>query len=238
MVLRFFLFAATFLLASCVAIERNNPDDPGSANYTGTRPPISQIVYGPSVTYKGETYETVVIGTQTWFQRNLNYAVEGRKCYDNETAYCNTYGGLYDWATAMALPSSCNSGSCASQIGTKHKGICPDGWHIPSDNELTTLISFVGESTAAKQLKATSGWNRYLGGDNYNGTDNYGFAALPSGGCYSDGGFANVGGSGNWWNATEFVSDKAYIWYIQENNETGKSSYNKNFLFSIRCLKD
>jgi len=230
---RFLLLASTFLFASCVSIERNNPDDPGSWNY-GRSVPTQNVVYGDPVDYEGEIYETVVIGTQTWFQRNLNYAIGDSKCYDNRTPYCTTYGRLYNWATAMGLPDSCNTNSCASQIKANHRGICPESWHIPSTEEWTTLTDFAGgSSTAIKKLKTSSGWN-----NNSNGQDSYGFSALPGGICYLDGGFTGVGDNGYWWNATESVSDKAYIWYILSNSGLGKLSDNKGFLFSVRCLKN
>jgi len=57
---------------------------------------------------------------------NLNYNVSGSECYEDDPN-CAKYGRLYNWATAMALPSDCNSKSCASQISEKHKGICPSG---------------------------------------------------------------------------------------------------------------
>jgi len=107
---------------------------------------------------------TVKIGTQTWMAENLNCNVTGSKCYDNDQANCAEYGRLYDWATAMKLNISCNSSSCASQIKAKHQGICPSGWHIPSNDDWEELINYVESNNgcsdcAARYLKATSGWN-------------------------------------------------------------------------------
>ncbi|MDR2556039.1 MAG: hypothetical protein LBC64_11530 [Fibromonadaceae bacterium] len=201
----------------------------------------ANIVYGADVTYQGETYKTIKIGTQTWFQRNLNYVVEGSKCgngsslSDANTATCDTYGRLYNWATAMNLPASCNSSSCATSISAKHQGICPSGWHIPSDADWDALTTAVGGfKIAGKYLKATNGWN---GVDN--GEDKFGFAALPGGGySYS---YANydVGYYGSWWSASEDYSDIAYSWRMSYDSEyAGWDQNYKNDLFSVRCLKD
>jgi uncharacterized protein (TIGR02145 family)/uncharacterized repeat protein (TIGR02543 family) len=195
---------------------------------------------GPSVSYGGETYKTVVIGSQIWMARNLNYNVEGSKCYDNKESYCDTYGRLYYWVTAMALPSSCYNSSCSSQIGAKHRGICPTGWHIPSDAEWTTLTDFVGGSTTAgTKLKATSRWNSTSSGDDGNGEDKYGFAALPGGYGYSNGSFNNVGFNGSWWSATEDGADNAYYRYMYYSDEgVYYNDYYKDALLSVRCLQD
>ncbi|GBU24314.1 hypothetical protein R83H12_00942 [Fibrobacteria bacterium R8-3-H12] len=240
-----FMLAGTFFLVSCSSIERNNPNDPGSDNYRGWQ------ILEPPLSYEGETYETAVIGTQTWMARNLNYNADGSKCYNNLESNCATYGRLYDWATAMNLPSNCNSSVCTSQVSAKHRGICPSGWHIPSDDEWTTLTNFVGTNAGTK-LMARSGWNDYdpceynpsytgeCGMKLGNGTDNYGFAALPGGYGYSSGYFSNVDDyGGSWWSATEGSSFGAYnrgIYYYDEGVRW--NNYSKSFLFSVRCLQD
>jgi uncharacterized protein (TIGR02145 family)/uncharacterized repeat protein (TIGR02543 family) len=205
------------------------------ASYTANVGVTLYAQWYPSVSYGGETYKTVVIGTQTWMAKNLNYNVEGSKCHSNNESNCDTYGRLYDWATAMALPDCGYGTSCASQIGTKHKGICPTGWHIPSDAELTVLIDYVGgSSTAGKKLKATSGWS-----DNGNGTDSYGFAALPGAYGFSGGGFDDVGGIGVWWSASEYDSYYAYCLDMGLAEHAGYGGYNdKGYLFSVRCVRD
>jgi len=214
----------------------------------------SGVVYGTPVTYQGETYETVVIGSQTWMSKNLNYATSVSKCYNNQESNCTTYGRLYDWATAMALPTSCNTSSCTSQIGSKHRGICPIGWHIPSSAEWGALMQFVNPScsltgncpNAGKQLKATNGWSSYNNGTSGNGEDVYGFSALP-GGLMSDGGSGsyNAGRYGLWWSASENDANYAYgrdmyssydaVYYYED--VCADCSF-KVVLRSIRCLKD
>jgi uncharacterized protein (TIGR02145 family) len=255
MVLRFFILAFAFLM-SCTGIERDSVCDEKSVNYngcvggvlpssSGTAPssssePTQSIVYGDSVIYEGETYKTVVIGNQTWMARNLNYAASGSKCgngsslSDENTATCDTYGRLYDWATAMALPASCNLNSCASQINAKHRGICPSGWHIPSDVDWDELIAFVGSSeTAGRYLKAADGWSN--GG---NGQDKYGFSALPGGYGKSGGSFYYAGNYGYWWSASEHRVSSAYDRYMSYDNEvTGYNNGDKSYLFSVRCLR-
>jgi uncharacterized protein (TIGR02145 family) len=163
--------------------------------------------------------------------KNLNYNASGSACHGNNSANCSTYGRLYNWATAMNLASTCNSSSCSNQIQAKHKGICPAGWHIPSNDEWNVLINYAG----AIKLKAKSGWN------NSNGTDDYGFSALPSGNGDSDGLFYGLGGYNRFWTASEYNSNHALLRYINgnEGNTVGWGAENKrNLLFSVRCVQD
>ena len=182
-------------------------------------------------------YKVVTIGTQTWMAENLNIRMIGSsKCYDNNSAKCEEYGRLYNWAAAMGLPASCNTNSCSSQISAKHKGICPNGWHIPTEAEWDILTNYAGgESNAGKKLKARSGWPA-----SGNGTDDYGFSALPGGEGVSDGSFGYAGSSGYWWTANEDYIASAYSRSMSANNDIPSywNDNDKSLLMSVRCLKD
>ncbi|MDR3002288.1 MAG: fibrobacter succinogenes major paralogous domain-containing protein [Fibromonadaceae bacterium] len=155
-------------------------------------------------------YRTVKIGIQIWMAENLNYAAASSVCYKNDSTYCNTYGRLYNWATAMTA--------------------CPTGWHLPSDAEWTALTDFVGgDSTAGTKLKSKEGWN---------GTDDFDFSALPGGSRVTVSNFYGVGAYGIWWTATESESN-AFSRYMNLNGEDVlKYSNTKALGLSVRCLKD
>jgi len=181
----------------------------------------------------GQTYKTVTIGTQVWMAKNLNYNATNSLCYGDNTGgdsqgNCAKYGRLYAWATAMGIDEKYN-GEKWGGSDVKHQGICPSGWHLPSNAEWTQLTNFVGGlSTAGTKLKATSGWTS-------SGTDDYGFAALPGGYGLSYGSFDHVGSVGYWWTATEFLSE-AYRRAIFES--VADYSNFKSNLYSVRCIKD
>jgi uncharacterized protein (TIGR02145 family) len=193
------------------------------------------------ITYEGQTYNTVKIGCQIWMAENLNYYVSGSDCYDNDPANCDTYGRMYDWATAMVLPASCNENSCTSQINAKHRGICPAGWHIPTNAEWDQLYRYVdgdnGTSspyespTAGRYLKATNGWR-----DGENGLDTYGFAALPG----TDSGCAPLTTCGGWWTASERPGNNAYCRNIFYDDKAAWSYgyYGYVHMKGIRCVQD
>jgi uncharacterized protein (TIGR02145 family) len=205
-----------YVYSSSSSYRSSSSSVPSSGGYTGS--------YG-SLSYGGQTYKTVVIGSQRWMAENLNYnpGTGNSACYSNQSSNCSTYGRLYDWATANT--------------------VCPSGWHLPSNDDWDRLFRYVDNvsgsglydsPTAGRYLKATSGWY-----NNGNGTDQYGFSALPGGGGNSDGSFNNVGDDGNWWGASENYSDNAYnrnMHYGYEDALWGSSI--KSYLFSVRCLQD
>jgi len=238
------LFTAALVLAMALTFSCSSEDNDSKNN--------------PSDGDKGNdiaNYKTKQIGNQVWMAENLNYAVEGGKCYgeggkeivgweDNTPIYktlstaeiqanCEKYGRLYDWATAMALPSSCNSSSCSDRIGSPHRGICPSGWHIPSNADWSILENFVDGS--GTKLKATSGWN------SSNGTDEVGFSALPGGYTGVSEGFLAIGRVGLWWSSSEaeYDSNDAYNLDISNSDDRAHlKGYDKYFLHSVRCLRD
>jgi uncharacterized protein (TIGR02145 family) len=209
-----FALAITFTL-SCSGGDDNN-DGGGSSSSVQSS---SSNGGGDDVVYGGETYQTVVIGEQTWMARNLNYNATGSVCYDNKTENCVKYGRLYDWATA--------------------KTVCPSSWHLPDDADWDALITALGGlSKAGTKLKATSGWNWDNQKDvSGNGTDESGFSALP-GGRRSDGDFRYVGNYGYWWSASEDDAN-AYRWDMYyDDAAVDRNPYDKTYLCSVRCLKD
>ncbi|MDR2595321.1 MAG: hypothetical protein LBC87_11185 [Fibromonadaceae bacterium] len=182
----------------------------------------------------GQTYKTVKINNQTWMAENLNYDVLGSICYDYNIDKCNEYGKLYDWATAMNIDSKYNN-QLWNGSDENHRGICPNGWHIPSNDDWDELIDFAGGyEIAGTKLKARDGWNSYSGVPF--GTDDHGFSALPGGEC-SDGYFG--GNGGNWWSSSEISSLSASFWGMYNHSESvfGLGFY-KDFMYSVRCVKD
>ena len=178
-----------------------------------------------SISYHGKIYNTVEIGDQCWLKENMNYETGNSWCYDNNSVNCETYGRLYDWETAL--------------------GVCPPGWHLPSDDEWCTLTTYIDPTVncdklswsgidAGYKMKSTSGWY-----SNGNGSDTYGFSALPGGYRYYDGDFSRIEESTNFWSSTEGNNCYAWRWYLCYNyGEIGRSYGNKNGGFSVRCVKN
>jgi uncharacterized protein (TIGR02145 family) len=186
----------------------------------------------------GKVYKIVKIGRQVWLAENLNYAAKGGKCYgeDNEVedgeeyrytlsnaevqANCAKYGRLYDWETAVKA--------------------CPAGYHLPFDDEWTTLVDYVGgKEKAGTKLKSSAGWDRgYI--VKHTGTDDYGFSALPGGyGSKSNGRFHIAGYYGYWWSATVDSAGRAWLLYM--NTYDGNVNWfndSKSGLQSVRCIQD
>jgi uncharacterized protein (TIGR02145 family) len=170
----------------------------------------------------GKTYSTVIIGTQCWMAQNLNYQTGNSWCYNDNTLYCNTYGRLYDWQTAL--------------------GACPSGWHLPSDAEWTILANFLGgEGIAGGKMKETG--TTHWTSPNVGATNSSGFTGLPGGyrlnyGSY--GIFYSIGDNGYFQSSTEYT--KTLLWsriLTFQDSELHKYYYSKeDMAISVRCLRD
>jgi uncharacterized protein (TIGR02145 family) len=181
-----------------------------------------------------ETYTTVQIGNQCWMAENLRYIAPGS--WLNSANPTVTYGRIYDWATVM------NGATSSSSNPSGVQGICPGGWHLPSDAEWNELEMALGMSAAdtanggyrgthGTGMSSTTGWN--FG----NGTNTSGFNAFPAGYYYS-GGFGNLGDYATFWSSTEYSS--TYTWYrdLTGGGGVNRSNFNKTFGLSCRCAKD
>ena len=180
-----------------------------------------------SVVYNGETYKAVLITDQCWMQRNLNIGtmIDGKKnqgnngiiekyCYNNLPENCVANGGLYQWDEMM-------------QYSTKAgvKGICPQGWHIPTASEWTKLENNLGNFVATKLKKG----------------DISGFEGLMSGQRCVDGLFKYLEYYGYFWSSSEINTNVAWYRILLHNSfdfDAGSGNHVKAEGFSVRCLKD
>ncbi len=209
----------------------------------------------------GNHYGVVSIGEQIWMAENLKTQKDAagnnitRYCYDNNTDYCSWYGGLYLWSTLMNGDGSSNSNPSGVQ------GICPTGWHVPSDAEWTQLVDYVVAqgypnndvtNGAGNALKSCRQENSPLGGDcnttvhprwnsnlNHHGFDLFGFAMFPGGFRSTDGNYLYLGVNGYPWSSSENSSMHAwgrYIYHIY--GHIHRNTLYKTGGFSIRCLRD
>ena len=217
-------------------------------SYSGSGEPCPGT---PTVTDEdGNIYPTVQIGGQCWMKENLRVGtrIDGefnqisndtieKYCYDDDSTNCETYGGLYQWGEMMQYDTT---------EGTR--GICPEGWHLPTDDEWKILEMKLGMSESeadttgwrgtdqGEQLKSTSGWIR-----NSNGTNSSGFEASPGGRRqYSNGAFGSLGYYGYWWSST-VDSTSTHAKYRNLGNhyiQVGRDDHHNANGFSVRCLMD
>ena len=158
-----------------------------------------------------------------------------RYCYDNDTTKCDKYGGLYQWAEMMKLPSECNTKSCADSIKPNHQGICPDGWRLLTYDDLVVILKADGNEHGIEGARAQG-----FGG--YNTT---GYSLVGAGLRRPTGEFKDCLGKETYWyypgeilvDGEMFVlgSNTSY----RDNSIYGPSNFNYTKLEgrSVRCVK-
>jgi uncharacterized protein (TIGR02145 family) len=197
---------------------------------------------------KPNEYTTVKIGNQKWMPQNLNinffrngdliaeaktekeWAKAGMLgdpawCYyNNDPSNGNIYGKLYNWHAVNDI--------------LEERGLAPEGWHIPTNEEWTILTDYLGgEDIAGGKLKevGTTHWNS----PNTDATNKSCFTALPGGNRSPDGHFTDIGDSGYWWSADELTNNPLQTRTMHNNccNVLIGNQHKSNG-FSIRCIKD
>ena len=211
----------------------------------------------------GNFYNTVQIGNQCWMKENLrttrypdytnipssstSSSTDGyRYDYSSSSLTLEQRGYLYNWAAVMHGAAS----SSANPSGVQ--GICPSGWHVPSDAEWTQLTSYVSSQSLyvcgsdntdiAKALASTSGWNSGTNtcavGNDQTSNNTTGFSAVPAGDCDGSS-FYYAGYSAYFWSSTEFSSYGAYYRFLDYNDARVLRSHDgKYYGRSVRCLRD
>lgn len=208
----------------------------------------------PVVDYDGRQYNTIQIFNQCWLKENLNvgYMRESyypqvdndtieKYCYQNEPENCTKYGGLYSWDEMMNYSHSESA-----------QGICPAGWHIPSDDEFKLLegavdsLYGIGDTLwdvswihrgydAAYRLKSTHGWWQ-----NGNGNDFFGFSAVPGGLRWHNMNFNDLEVDAYFWTSTEHTYSTSWyrLVYYHDPRVYRNGDFRKVTGLSVRCVRD
>jgi uncharacterized protein (TIGR02145 family) len=185
---------------------------------------------------------SIVIGSQEWMHENLsvtsyrngdpiatgfentpwsNLATGAYTDYDNSNTNGNTFGHLYNWYAV-----------------TDSRHLCPEGWHIPSDAEWTTLTDFLGGTTVAGGKMKQTGTDNWLY-PNTGATDENGFTALPGGFRIDDGTYAVIKDHGGWWSSSGYSQSNAnMVELIYNRSDILSGNHSKTFGASVRCVKD
>lgn len=195
-------------------------------------------------TRDGKSYATVKIGEQCWMAENMNIgtyiesstqmsdnSVIEKYCYGNDEPNCDTYGGIYQWNEMMQY-DTIESG----------QGICPSGWHVPSESEWCEMAEFVDTTfvfngsysgtDVGRKLKSVAYWNGF-------GTNQTGFNALPGGDYRPDANFTSLGAGASFWTSSEMV--EGYFWYMllwYDMDGIWNEALTQEYGYSVRCVKD
>ncbi|MDA9835760.1 fibrobacter succinogenes major paralogous domain-containing protein [Flavobacteriales bacterium] len=187
---------------------------------------------GDDIGHESYNYTTVQIGEQCWFSENCRYLpeVSPPSVISTTSPYYYVYG--YEGADvyyAMATDNYETYGALYNWSAVLVEGICPSGWHIPSDTDFTELTDFLGgEDVAGGKMKDDVQWN---------GSNSSGFTALPSGDRQSNT-FANLGSAGCWRSSSEDFDSAKVCWLFSKSPIAQSGSNSKDRGFSARCLQD
>ena len=151
-----------------------------------------------------------------------------RYCYDNDTTNCDRYGGLYQWAEMMQLPSECNTKSCADLIQENHQGICPNGWRLMTAADFEFIIRSNGNKDGIKGTRSTFG---------FGGSNDTGFSLVGAGARNVEGNFEQLNKAAYWFYLTEYSDVQVMSsWTSTNNNKIPESHLDKKHGVSVRCV--
>ena len=199
-----------------------------------------------------QAYKTVTIGNQTWMAENLNFGtrINGsndqmdngnieKYCYGELTSNCDTYGGLYQWDEMMQY---------TTVAGTQ--GVCPAGWHLPTDDEWKILEMELGMSQAQADAvgpRGTDQGSQLAVNDSLwindvitqNGVfGSSGFSALPAGFRDNSGSFYFRGDETYFWSSSESGSDAWLRILTRDSPQVISGDLSKSYGYSVRCVQD
>jgi len=217
------LLLAFFAVVSCKKDDNNGNNDNNNNNNNNNN---SGFTCGSTFTdtRDNKQYTTVKIGNQCWFKKNLNIGTRinsgtnqannstiEKYCYNDQESNCDTYGGLYQWDEMMQYVTTEGA-----------QGICPVGWHIPTDAEWTTLLAnYTSAAGTALKPGGSSGFNALMGG-----------RRDPDGGTYQ------INEGAYLWASTLNGVNPWYRFIETAGTNVDRYSISKLYGFSVRCLKN
>ena len=248
------VISSTIIFAQTMVVKKSD----GTYQEIAITTAVELSFYGPCVgtpivtdSRDSKVYNTVQIGSQCWLKENLNVGTminstaggtnsDGNQtnngniekyCFNDTPDSCTKYGGLYQWAEAVQYQNGAtNTSSPSPAFSGNVQGICPTGWHIPTEAEMQTLATVAGNHSDV--LKAVGqGGGAVM-------TNTSGFSALLAGYHTRTDNFQGLGGDAIFWSSTD-NSGNAYFMDLNfgDDNIT-VDSYNKTAGFSVRCCKD
>lgn len=265
-----YVFIVTFALVALCGCDNNEyyRTNPATAEKSEEVFNPANIEYGSLIDSRdGQKYKTVKIGDRWWLAKNLNYAADSSYCYNDEPDSCAIYGRLYPWTVAMQLDTIYNklNVTYTETIKGAHQGICPDGWHIPSEEEWNEMIDYAdshnGNEGASASLRAKYSW---IPDEEYEikYIDRFGFAGLAAGAraekemrefdCgyhtgYNDNIYCGIGNEAFFWTSTELTdyrnSSEHALYFFLHGLENGGfrtsdwGEFTKRAALSVRCVK-
>jgi uncharacterized protein (TIGR02145 family) len=198
-----------------------------------------------------KTYATVLINGQCWMAQGLNYgtrinsataqsnnSVAEKYCYNNDEANCTTYGGLYQWAEAVQYQNGATNSASWSPVPSGNViGLCPAGWHLPSDAEVISMVSSLGGVSVAGGKMKHAGFTYWTSPNT--GADNIsGFTSL-GGGNISGGTSTQLGINNPFWTSTQSNSSGARFHMTAYNSaQAWTGDGGKTYGYMIRCIRD
>jgi uncharacterized protein (TIGR02145 family) len=198
----------------------------------------------------GNYYKIVKIGDQTWMAENLkvgkhilnikeqeNNGIIEKYCYNNDLKQCDIYGGLYKWNEMMQYNPPENG------ITGTTKGVCPDGWHLPTNREFTRLVIYCGGYQAAgenlKEAGTIEDGTGYWHSPNFGADNESGFSGRP-GGEYSSSripAFQGLGFRGSWYGSSD-IFPFTMLYNTRETLFAPPFPADSTYACSVRCIKD
>lgn len=199
----------------------------------------------------GDSYTTIIIGDQEWMVENLkvthykngdsipraysgsewnNLSTGAYAVYDDSESNLDTYGNLYNWYAV-----------------DDDRGICPEGWRVPTDDEFTALTNYLGgENVAGGKLKeCTEGScpeSNYWFGPNAGATNESGFTGLPGGQRLGHPVYADcqwIRENAYFWSSTDANNSAAFYRQLYNmRSDIDRALFSKEYGLSVRCLKD